>query len=99
MTNSDNFILNKLLTFKTNQGYFSINSSSIKAINWGINLGERFVIRMFCNDGPDFDIDYLDPDNQIFLRLLVGPHWKKYLHESHRDKLGVERAFEVFMTY
>lgn len=76
----------KMITLKTSQGYFTINSNIIKAINWGINLGERFVIRLFCNDGFEVDLDYIDPDNQIFLTSLIGPHWKKYLHTTHQAR-------------
>jgi len=92
MTNSDNFAITnistrpRMLTLKTNLGYFSLNANSIKAINWGMNMGERYVIKMFLIDGPEIDLDYLDSDNQIFLSSLIGPNWKKYLHATHQIK-------------
>lgn len=75
----------KLLTVKTKQGFLTINSNTINRINWAVNLGEEIVIRVIA-EGIDFDLDYLDKDNQSFLYSLLGSRWKRYLHPSHKAK-------------
>lgn len=84
-----------LCTIETAEGQFlSINPTTIKAINWCIDIDEAHtVIRLFLADAVA-DLDPLKKVNQQFFNRVFSENWEQYLTPHHKQQLQAQKTAE-----